>query len=102
LLAEVGQMGERCWTAGIARHEGHILGPKGRIRLRSGKRRGKLVNSLVENFWNKGPAEGAVVPRLSWWALKEFVVHAGRGPSLVPCGLLWSVDDIVKHIRLGV
>src|SRR5262249_17053069 len=81
LLPQVVQMGERRRTAGIARHQGHILVPKGCIGLRGGKGRGEFGDGLVQNFWNKGPTKGAVIPLTSRCELKEFLVHAVRSPS---------------------
>src|SRR5262249_22423860 len=83
ILTEILEIGERCWTTGVARHEGHILVPKGWISLRRGEGSAELVDGLVQNFWNKCPTEGAVIPLTSRCELKEFLVHAGRGPSLV-------------------
>ena len=82
LLAEVVQMGERRGTAGITRHESHIRVPKGCISLRRGKGSGEFGDGLVQNFRNKGPTKGAVIPLTSRRELKEFLVHAVRGPSL--------------------
>src|SRR5438128_2295047 len=83
LLAEVVQRGERRGTTGVARHQGHILVPKGYISLRGSKGRGELVDGLVQNFRNKGSTEGAIIALTSRRELKEFLVHAVRGPSLV-------------------
>src|SRR5215471_20489677 len=106
LLAQVVQMGKWRGTAGVAHHEGHILVPKGRISLRGGKGHGEFVDSLVQNFWNKGPTEGAIIPLTSRWELKEFLVHAVRGPSLICLAVtvlyaLYDSTNIIWNICCG-